>query len=119
MIQEIVDEKKQARIPISVAGSRGKITINALIDTGFSGSLSLPIELAVELGLELTGRIFIELADGSIKKELIFKGKLELDEEEKETEILLNESEETLIGASLFSNKKLELDFIENKVSLN
>ena len=46
-----------------------EIAVDAVIDTGFDGYLCLPVQLAIQLGLELSGSIKVELADGSIKRE--------------------------------------------------
>lgn len=50
-----VDELNRPRLTINVIGDRAEAKLDALIDTGFDGSLCLPLSIAVQLGLELTG----------------------------------------------------------------
>lgn len=62
------------RADVTVLGSRRKMKFQAVIDTGFDGDLSIPLEWAVTLGLELIDSHVFELADGSEQLELIFRG---------------------------------------------
>src|SRR6266852_3392701 len=59
---------------IEVSGTRRTVTLDAIIDTGFDGEICVPIDDGVTLGLELKGKTFVELADGSQKVELLFAG---------------------------------------------
>jgi predicted aspartyl protease len=63
-----VDQLQQPRVKLTVKGNRKSIRITPVVDTGFSGHLSLPVAIAISLGLELNGQVPVELADGSIKK---------------------------------------------------
>ncbi|RKU14601.1 hypothetical protein C6502_00405 [Candidatus Poribacteria bacterium] len=101
MISGYFDDAGQPRIAASVFGNRGEATIDAVIDTGFNGSLCLPLSLAIPLGLELYGRINYELADGTIKRELTFEATIRLGETVNRAEIFLTESEDALLGSEL------------------
>jgi len=90
-----------------VKGLRSEIHTDAIIDTGFTGDLSLPLHLGIQLGLELQGAEYFELADGSVKRELIFKGIAILEEKELPISICLTESEDALLGVGLLKNQKL------------
>jgi len=46
--------------------------LRAVVDTGFDGAVCLPVSIAVNLGLELVGREFVEYADGRVVRELLF-----------------------------------------------
>lgn len=55
----------EALIPINIVNSIGAFqTLEAVVDTGFSGALSLPESSVVELGLDYRGDRPITLADG-------------------------------------------------------
>lgn len=54
------------RVEIEVKGSRATVQVSALLDTGVDGDVSLPIGVAIQLGLELQDVITVELADGSL-----------------------------------------------------
>lgn len=113
-----VNEFLQARWNITVKGLHKSIPINALIDTGFDGDLCLPIPIAVQLGLELKGDDYFELADGSTKHELIFRGKTVWDNKEIPVEISLTESNDALLGVRLLKHKKLTIDFPARTISI-
>jgi predicted aspartyl protease len=52
MITGVVTANHEATIPLVVHGARGhQETINAVIDTGFTGSVTLPPMLITALGL--------------------------------------------------------------------
>jgi len=128
-----IDEYGQARVDVNVIGRKMQIAMDPIIDTGFDGDLSLPLPMAIceipkeflinhdscwnrhlQLGLELSGSVEVELVDGSIKQELIFSGSTKLGEKTKNVEITLTESKDALLGTNMFS--KLEIDFDGNKV---
>ncbi|MDI6791471.1 MAG: hypothetical protein QME81_01195 [bacterium] len=66
----IVDNYGRAMLEVAVSGIRREIAMLAVIDTGFEGDICLPVDMAIQLGLELWGREEIQLADGSIRKEI-------------------------------------------------
>ena len=105
------DNKGQPRITVSLFGNRAETTIEALIDTGFDGALCVPIPLAIPLGLELHGRISYELADGTVRHDLTFQAMVHLGEETHQTEIILTESEDALLGSELLEGYILEIDY--------
>lgn len=111
MIQGCVDEYGTPEVELTVRGMRGAITTPATVDTGFDGEVSLPIELAVALGLELVGFAFIELGDGTVNRELVFLGTASIGGVQKEIEIFLTDSEEALLGRGWFAEGSLYINF--------
>jgi clan AA aspartic protease len=103
---------------VEVAGLKGSKVIHAIIDTGFDGFLCLPVETAVKLGLELAGRDVIELADGTEKDELFFKGFVRFLGRKRRVKIYLTQSEDALIGTELLSRSRLLIDFPKELVRL-
>lgn len=67
MINGRVNPDLEAVIGLWLRGPQGEIEIDVVLDTGFSGCLSLPLEIIEELGLELKSEGVGELADGSRK----------------------------------------------------
>lgn len=66
MITGIVNADREAVIRLLVVGSSGRQqTVDAVIDTGFSGDLTLPASVITSLGLNWLGREPGMLADGS------------------------------------------------------
>ena len=66
MIEGRIDPVAGPRIRVRVSGSRERVWVDALLDTGFDGDLCLPIAVGVSLGLELRFVTRSELADGSV-----------------------------------------------------
>lgn len=66
MIEGVVNSAYEAVISLSLHGSAGRTReIEAAIDTGYNGFLTLPHTLVAELGLAHRGRGRATLADGS------------------------------------------------------
>ncbi|MGA7219058.1 MAG: hypothetical protein WBX38_12115 [Candidatus Sulfotelmatobacter sp.] len=71
----------------------------AMIDTGFTGFLSIPITAAFPLALTLFGTTNYELADGSISPKLLGWGTVALgDEQAQGTIVLESKSSGLLLG---------------------
>lgn len=66
MIEGVVNAAYEAVVVLAVYGSSGQATeIEAIIDTGFTGFLTVTPALAAELELSLEGASRATLADGS------------------------------------------------------
>ena len=66
MIQGVVNAAYEAVIPLTVQGPGGQTqNIEAVIDTGFTGFLTLPSGMVAELGLPFVNTGQATLADGS------------------------------------------------------
>ena len=66
MIEGVVNAAREAVIALSVRGPAGRtLNIEAIIDTGFGGFVTLPPALVAELGLTLEGIGRATLGDGS------------------------------------------------------
>jgi clan AA aspartic protease len=66
MISGRINSRLEAVISLSVIGSQGEVReVEAVIDTGFSDYLTLPVEVVTALGLSSIGVEQLTLADGS------------------------------------------------------
>lgn len=118
MIKGFIDEYGHPLIEIEMSGRKDKLKMLALVDSGFDGELCLPIEIAVPLGLELSGIETIELADGSMKEELVFNGIIKWEEELRSVRILLTSSKDAIIGTELMFARLLSIDFRAREVRI-
>lgn len=67
MITGVVNAKREAIIHVVVRGPNGQeYEIDAVIDTGFTGFLTLPSSLILSLDLTWRGQAQAELGDGSL-----------------------------------------------------
>jgi len=66
MITGRVNSNREAVISLAVSGPQGETReIEAVIDTGYSGYLTLPGAVVAALGLSSIGLSYLTLADGS------------------------------------------------------
>lgn len=113
MMQGRVNQNFEPVIPIVVKNHDKKQFIEAVIDTGFSGFLTLPPDIIQALDLTWKGRDIATLGDGNscifevYIAEVIWDGKyLTVD---------INEAETTaLIGMRLLQGYDLHIQIIEN-----
>ena len=118
MVQSYFDNFGHPKLKAIVSGSRGQAEIEALIDTGFDGEITLPSAIGVQLGLELAGVEEFELADGSIGEGFVFRGQVTLGNRSQRVNIMLTDSDEALIGTSLLSNYQLTIDFVNRTIEI-
>lgn len=85
-------------------GTKQSGVVEAILDTGFDGYLSLPINIAVSLGLELIAVVPVEYADGRTSQELV--------------STMLTAGAEPLAGISLFADYEMRLNFPKQKINL-
>ena len=69
MIQGVVNADYEPVVTLTLQGPSGRdVKIEAVIDTGFNGYLTLPPGLVADLGLPLVGTGSGVLADGSVAR---------------------------------------------------
>jgi clan AA aspartic protease len=107
MIRGIVTDELEAVIRFTVLGPKGrKLNIEAVIDTGFDGFLSLSPIVISQLGLRWFKRGRAQLADGSDSVFDVFQATAIWDR--RRVEIFVDEADTVpLVGMSLMSNFEL------------
>lgn len=113
------DQASHPVIEITVSGLEKTVTLPALIDTGFDGYLSLPLTVAIPLGLKLTYHTPVTLADGSVKEEFLFEAKVKLGREWQEAVVLINRGDLALLGTKLLEQSQLLIDFPERQIRIS
>ena len=100
-----------AYMEIAIWGRQRRMErLRAVVDTGFDGAVCLPVSIAVNLGLELVGREFVEYADGRVVRELLFRGKVQFLGEVREVNISLTNADEALVGLEMLRGYRMLLD---------
>jgi clan AA aspartic protease len=113
MMQGIVDQNCEAiiRLAIGNADSQRQM-VDAVIDTGFTGFLTLPFSVLTDLNLRAYRREGGILGDGSTCIFDVYRGFVIWDGELRQIDI--NESDtEPLVGMSLLYGYRMQLDAIE------
>lgn len=113
MMQGIVDQNCEATIRLVVGDENSqRQVIDAVIDTGFTGFLTLPSSVLTSLNLRLYGREEGTLGDGSTCVFDVYSGLVIWDGALRQIDI--NASETTpLVGMSLLYGYRIQLDAIE------
>ena len=115
-VEACFDQAGHPRLKVPVVGSRAGTVVDALLDTGFDGDICRPTQLAIQLGLELRDMIWVELAAGTPKDELVFVGAVVWEGKDREAMITLTESQEALLGTGLLADSGLEMDFARRQI---
>lgn len=109
MMQGFVNQNYEAVISLVVKNGNKLKSIDAIIDTGFTGFLSLPIETIIELDLFWSYRDRGTLGDGSETLFDIYNALVIWDGKYREIEVNAAETD-PLVGMSLFRNFRLQID---------
>jgi clan AA aspartic protease len=116
MMQGFVNRNCEAMMPIVVGNdNKPRQLVEALIDTGFTGFLSLPLSMIEALGLPWIFSDSVTLGDGSevifqmYRATVIWNGQL------KVVDVAASESE-PLLGMSLLYGFKLQIEAIERGI---
>ncbi len=81
MMQGNVNNSNEAILPLRIRGQDGaEILVESIIDTGFTGSLTLPISTVSTLGLELESVGEALLADGSVRQYDLYSAEVQVGE---------------------------------------
>jgi clan AA aspartic protease len=114
-----LDSRGHAYVNLCVLTIKGDISLDLLVDTGFSGGLSLPSSLKQKLDFPSISRATWELADGSEIELGVFLGKIRTRRgREEEIAVVFNESREGLVGIEFLRGKKFVLDLKKFQVKL-
>lgn len=116
MIEGRVNANGEATINLILYGYAGEEqTVEAIIDTGFTGYLSLPAALIDRLGLSWLGRAQALLADGSLHVFDMYIGTVMWNGQHRTIEV--DEADtDPLAGMGLLRGHSLRVDVIENGI---
>ena len=112
MMQGYVNQNYEAMLSLVVRNGDKLKSITAVIDTGFTGFLSLPIATIRELELSWSYRDRATLGDGSEVLFDIYEGMVIWGGQYREIEINAAETE-PLIGMSLLRGYRLQVDTVQ------
>lgn len=119
-ITGLFDENGSPTVEIEVSGPvHAPRKLTAIVDTGFSGFLLIPLLEAFPIGLILSGTTSIELADGSKQNKLTCLGQVHFGGVEKVGLIIIEwENTDILVGMDFLRKfeKTLVVDPLNNNV---
>jgi clan AA aspartic protease len=113
MMQGVVNLRREAMLTVVVSNSNRQLqSIEAVIDTGFNGFLSLPSAIITTLDLPWSGSDFVTLGDGSETFFDLYTAIVIWDGQYCEVDIAESETE-PLLGMALLYGYRLQVDNIE------
>jgi len=108
-----VTADKEAVLPIELLGSQGQILqVEAGIDTGFNGYLTLPRTVIQELDLVFIGQARAALGDGNEVSMDLFLVAIQWEEVRRDVHVLEAEGG-TLVGMALLDGHRVVMDVEE------
>lgn len=93
--------------------------IEALIDTGFNGSLMLPLDEVQKNNLKRVGKAQYTMADGTVSESSVFIAEIEWFKGKKKVPVVSSASEFPLIGMELLYHTKLTLHPSKNILAVD
>ncbi len=112
MIQGNVNADLEAIISLTVAAeTAGQRRVEAVIDTGFTGYVTLPPSIIEELGLTWLGREQGTLADGSTEPFDVFRANVLWNGQLRAIEVEAV-SAQPLLGMALLAHHSLEIEVV-------
>jgi clan AA aspartic protease len=113
MMQGFVNQNCEAMLPIVVGrDNKPRQMVEALIDTGFTGFLSLPLSMIESLELPWIFSDSVTLGDGSEVIFQMYRAIVIWDGQFKVVDVAASESE-PLLGMSLLYGFKLQIEAVE------
>ena len=108
MITGKVSANREAIIELEVLGPEQRMeSVEAVIDTGFNGDLTLPIDLVNSLELQPAGNRIATLGDGNTVILKVFLAKVMWHDQEREV-LALQAEGGSLVGMSLLYGNRVE-----------
>jgi clan AA aspartic protease len=106
----VVSSAREAIVPLTLLGSGGaRVEVEAVIDTGFTGHLTLPAGVVRSLALPERGFVEVELADGSTSALRVYDARLLWSDRERPVPAYEAEGG-PLVGMSLLRGSQLTVD---------
>ena len=113
MITGVVNANREAVIRLRVYGVGGQEQeFEAVIDTGFTGFLTLPSATIAALGFAFAGRQQVILGDGSVELVDVYTGTVEWDGQQRLIEIDAADTD-PLVGMSLIYGYELNVQAVD------
>ena len=109
----IVNVDREAILSLTIRGANGQDeVIEAVIDTGFSGFLTLPFSLISSLALPWRGREQAVLGDGSLHLFDVYEAEIIWDDRDRVVEVDAVDSD-PLIGMNFLYGYEIRIQVVE------
>lgn len=107
----ITDNLEPMLAGVSILGLSGaRIPFDAILDTGFNGSLVLPRAIGRRARLTPARRTQYQLADGSVVRDILYRGTLQAGGRRIDVLLSLTDAEVGLVGMELITGRIATFD---------
>ena len=101
-------------VPVDLIANNGEVhTVDMVLDSGFNGDLSLPVEFIRRLGFQYYDDIELKLADGEVVEFRVWEGRVNLHGRTRRVMAVEAESE-LLVGMNLLWRNRITIDVHAN-----
>ncbi len=107
-----------ALLPIGFPSNAGILRREGVVDTGFNGSVSVPLSFIRRIGWIDRGTETYELANGKRVSERIYLGDVLFDGRRRRVLALGNFGHDILIGTRLLAGRICEFDYVTRMVRI-
>ncbi len=111
--------QNQPWVQLKISGYHGSQDIWFRIDTGFDGELSLPVNLAIPLGLALVGESQYSVAGGGTSMPFKFVASIQWGSKSKLASIDVDRGATPLLGMNMLRDYVLIADFKKNTLMIS
>jgi clan AA aspartic protease len=109
MMRGVVNARREAVVPLQVRGPTGRaLAVDALVDSGFTASLTLPANVIAALGLLRQSTSGAVLADGSTRSFEIYTAEVAWDGNWRPV-LVSGLGDEVLLGMRLLAGHELRI----------
>ncbi len=113
MMTGSITSEREAVLSLSIRNSDGvEVTVQALVDTGYNGTLTLPQAIIDTLALPWHGARLVTLADGSTVELGIYRAHVLWHDEERAVQSLAADGG-PLLGMALLYGSRLTMDILD------
>jgi clan AA aspartic protease len=120
MIAAEYDDRGSIIIDVTLIGKCSEKKKKVLLDTGFSGSLAVPVSLGCELGLESLGNGRVIVASGEIIAAPLFAGKIRIGTDEKDcVYLIIGGADQVLLGMSIIKDYNVQFHGAKRTIQIN
>lgn len=106
-----IDARGHPRVKVVLRGPFGHSQVDAIVDTGFNGALSVPEQNVARLGLRKRTVRLTRFADGTLRTVPVYHIEIEWVDGATFAEALESNLPDVLIGAGLLRGHQLMVDY--------
>ena len=110
-LRGIVSERLAAIVPLQLFGPAGALDVSAVVDSGFTASLTLPASVIISLGLVRTSHSSAFLADGSEQEFDVFEVEVKCGDDRSKA-LAFGIGREILLGMGFLAGHELRVEVV-------